>query len=345
MLAEAIESVLAQSFTDFELLIVDDGSTDGSADTIANFTRDDARVRPIRFETNVGLPALTTARAFCESTGECIAWMFDDCVWENDCMNKLVFALDRSPEAGVAYGRCRMRTASGDAILGEPLDKAKLNAGDNHIPNCATLIRRNLYETLGWPDPHVLLVRTSDWDFWTRASKHAPFVFVNDILATERGVGLEDSLGHTLSINVELMLRYAARERSAELHPTHWPTWRPFQAPLGLLQSDGEREDFLEMCLEHGARRASTAMVEDLRNDPELAALAPLLKDAGVAYAWASLRARKAAAFQSAPASALQQEIFRMQAFVDAQQAFIDRQQAFVDHCVAKGSVDASSPD
>ena len=55
-LGEAIESVLAQSFTDFEFLILDDGSTDGTRAIIAGYAARDARIRPILRE-NCGLIA------------------------------------------------------------------------------------------------------------------------------------------------------------------------------------------------------------------------------------------------------------------------------------------------
>jgi glycosyltransferase involved in cell wall biosynthesis len=68
-LAEAVESVLGQSFGDFELLIINDGSTDGSADLIARYAAADRRVRPIRLGCNLGLVrALNAALAQAEAS-------------------------------------------------------------------------------------------------------------------------------------------------------------------------------------------------------------------------------------------------------------------------------------
>ena len=327
LLAAAIESVLAQTFSDFELLVVDDGSTDGSADTIAAFAARDSRVRVVRFDRNVGLPALTTARAFCEASGACIAWMFDDCVWDPACLAALVDGLEAAPSAAIAYGRCRLGVDG--PLIGAPLDPARLAAGDNHIPNCATLIRREAYEAVGWPDPHILLVRFSDWDFWNRAAQAGyGFAFVDRALATERGVGLPDSLGNTTGVNRDLMMRYSGMERAAALHPSRWPDWRPLAAPPGLLRTDEERAAYLAIALDHLAR---TGRLEDFRalaHDPELQPLGGLMEDPAKAFAWWGSRWRAEAADANARAAMLQGEVLRRQAYIDEQQAYIDAQLA-----------------
>ena len=56
-LADAIDSVLAQDFTDFELILVDDASRDASPTIMADAAQRDPRVRSLRLDTNVGLPA------------------------------------------------------------------------------------------------------------------------------------------------------------------------------------------------------------------------------------------------------------------------------------------------
>ncbi len=327
MLIAAIESVLSQTYSEFELLIVDDGSIDGSADTIAAFSARDSRVRAVRFERNVGLPALTTARAFCEAVGSRIAWMFDDCLWEPDCLAALTAALEASPSSAIAYGRCRLGIDG--PLIGAPLDPARLAAGDNHIPNCTTLIRREVYEAVGWPDPHILLVRFSDWDFWNRAAQAgSKFAFVDRALATERGVGLADSLGNTTALNRDLMQRYSAMERAAALHPSRWPDWRPLAAPPGLLRTDEERAAYLAIALDHLARTGRIEAFRALAHDPELQPLGGLLEDPAKAFAWWGSRWRAEAADANARAAMLQGEVLRRQTYIDEQQAFIDAQLA-----------------
>ncbi len=75
-LADAIESVLAQSFGDFEFLLLDDGSRDGSADIIRSYAAKDARIRPIMRE-NRGLIA-SLNQLIAESRAPLIARMDDD---------------------------------------------------------------------------------------------------------------------------------------------------------------------------------------------------------------------------------------------------------------------------
>jgi len=75
-LTEAIQSILSQSFTDFELVIVDDGSTDGSPEILKNLAQQDSRIKLIT-QVNAGIGA-ATQRGITESQGEYIAIMDSD---------------------------------------------------------------------------------------------------------------------------------------------------------------------------------------------------------------------------------------------------------------------------
>ncbi|MEP9356016.1 glycosyltransferase family 2 protein [Xanthobacter sp. KR7-65] len=99
--ADAIRSVLAQTFTDFELIVVDDGSTDASAAIIAGF--DDLRLRVIR-QTNRGLAGArnTGIRA---AAGRYIALLDSDDLWTPDKLDAHVRHLDRAPHVGVSYSQ------------------------------------------------------------------------------------------------------------------------------------------------------------------------------------------------------------------------------------------------
>jgi GT2 family glycosyltransferase len=213
-LAKAIQSVQAQTFTDFEFLIVDDGSTDGSADTIRSFAAADHRIKHIRLEENVGLPALTTVRALKESTGEFIAWIFDDCEWDAAYLQEMVNALDSSPDQGLAYAQCKaFQSSDGLAIYGRPIDYELLQSGINYIANCATFFRRSLVDEIGWYDPRIVLIRNCDWDFLSRASFVTNFVYVPKILTYEHGSTLSNSLGNTYSADANLVIECSRSER------------------------------------------------------------------------------------------------------------------------------------
>lgn len=99
-LASAIDSILAQSFRDFEFLIVDDGSTDQTAQILEDFAAKDARIRVIRHAKNKGLtPALNGMIA--AAKGEYLARMDGDDISLPDRFARQIAWLDAHPECGV----------------------------------------------------------------------------------------------------------------------------------------------------------------------------------------------------------------------------------------------------
>src|SRR5688572_10745849 len=91
---EAIASVLAQSFTDFEFLVVDDASTDGTAAILERFARLDPRVRVLRMPVNSG-PVLAANRGLQEVRGPLLARLDADDVCRADRLALQVEAFDR----------------------------------------------------------------------------------------------------------------------------------------------------------------------------------------------------------------------------------------------------------
>lgn len=226
MLCKAIESVLSQDMADLELFVLDDGSTDGTSDTVHQIAKSDARVKHIRFDVNIGLPALTTAYGFRESSGQYIAWQFDDCEWRPDHLSSLLALSNANPEAGIVYGQVLVHTPTGEHVFGLPFDRDALQQS-NFIPNCSTLIRRTVYETVGWIAPNVLLKRTNDYDLWVRASKQFDFAFLPQVVAVEKGQSLPDSLGNSVSMDGQLAQRYAAADRNERLLISNMENWQP----------------------------------------------------------------------------------------------------------------------
>ncbi len=103
-LAEAIESILAQTFTDFELIIVDDGSRDRTAAIIRDFEKRDARVRPLRHEANRGhADARNTGIA--AAAGEYITCMDSDDVSLPERLEQQLRFLEANPDiSGLGVG-------------------------------------------------------------------------------------------------------------------------------------------------------------------------------------------------------------------------------------------------
>lgn len=93
-LSEAIDSVLGQTLSDFELLIVDDGSTDGTAALLERYRRRDARVRVERSEVNLGSPK-TRNRGLDLASGDFIAMLDSDDIAAPDRLERQVAFLQR----------------------------------------------------------------------------------------------------------------------------------------------------------------------------------------------------------------------------------------------------------
>ena len=86
---KAIQSVLTQTFGDLELLVIDDGSQDGSLELAQSFAKKDPRVRVIRHSDggNHGLPE-TLKLGIANAGGEWIAFLGSDDIWEPECLEK-----------------------------------------------------------------------------------------------------------------------------------------------------------------------------------------------------------------------------------------------------------------
>ena len=165
---QAIRSILRQTFTDFELLIIDDGSTDNTVRLIESF--DDSRIRLIQNEGNCGV-AVTLNRGLTLARGEYIARMDADDVSLKTRLAHQVQFLDSNPDIGIVGSWVRL---FGDQLpLAEktPVGADVLSAYlvfDNPIFHPTVMLRRSLVEHDGLAyDP--AFNRTEDFELWIRA--------------------------------------------------------------------------------------------------------------------------------------------------------------------------------
>ncbi len=170
-LAQAIESALGQTYPEVEVIVVDDGSTDGSAEVARRYPQ---RVRLIQ-QTNHGLSASRNA-AITAANGEYVVLLDADDVLLPDCVARRVAILQGDPSIGLVAGYYKEIDADGDPISRAP-ELRKVWQG--HAFRQA--IRRNWGPPVGWTFPvevykrvggfDPMLRSAEDWDFVIRVSR------------------------------------------------------------------------------------------------------------------------------------------------------------------------------
>ncbi len=186
--AEAIRSVLAQSYADFELLIIDDGGQDRSIEICRGF--DDPRIRIIS-QANRGLAGARNT-GIAEARGEVIALLDSDDRWLPDKLMLHMIHLDSMPDVGVSYSGSRFIDSEGKPL--RQAQRPKLNqvsAADifcrNPVGNgSAPLIRRSMLNRIAFPhpdDPKRLCYfdenfrQSEDIELWVRLALKANCTF------------------------------------------------------------------------------------------------------------------------------------------------------------------------
>jgi glycosyltransferase involved in cell wall biosynthesis len=172
-LSEAIESILTQDEPDFEFLIIEDGSSDGSADIIRRFSGADSRVRAIFHKRNAGLAA-TLNEGLHEARCEFVARMDqDDAALPNRLSTQILFLRAR-PQIAVAgsFVYHMGRTPDWDRLVRLPVEHEEIA---NTLPksNClyhpSVMLRRGMILTLGGYRSEFH--NSEDYDLWLRTSR------------------------------------------------------------------------------------------------------------------------------------------------------------------------------
>lgn len=186
-LRAAIESAIAQSIKEWELIVIDDGSTDDTHRIAREFQ--DPRIRYFCQE-NRGLAAARNAGIRASRT-PLIALLDSDDLWEPQFLEKMVACLNQNPDAAAAYCGYSFLDSDGNKI-GVPCTKTAhpgefrrilLGEGNWLVPS--TVVFRKLWaEQVGLFDESLRAVEDSD--LWIRLSKHHDFVGIKDVLAGYR---------------------------------------------------------------------------------------------------------------------------------------------------------------
>jgi glycosyltransferase involved in cell wall biosynthesis len=174
-IGDAIASVIAQTHCDWTMVVVDDGSTDGTAGVVQQFG--DARIRLIR-QPNAGVSAARN-RGMAEFTGVGGLLFLDADDWlAPDALRRLAGAFDMAPGAVAAAGGYAVVETGGafEAPSGEILERLlvrNLFANGGHL-----LLRRSAVQAVGEFLPK--LAYGEDWEFWIRIALQGPFAATTD---------------------------------------------------------------------------------------------------------------------------------------------------------------------
>jgi glycosyltransferase involved in cell wall biosynthesis len=169
-LAESIQSCLDQTYPHWELIVVDDASTDGTADALTAFSARDPRIRVIRHETNRRLPAALNT-GFALAQGEYLTWTSDDDRFHPCFLEKLVHLLQTRAEIDFVYTDIEILDVQGRVVRREPaMEPEQLITGFDGAGITSFLYRRRVYECVG--DYAEDLFLAEDYDYWVRALVH-----------------------------------------------------------------------------------------------------------------------------------------------------------------------------
>jgi glycosyltransferase involved in cell wall biosynthesis len=179
-LKAAIQSVLNQTFQDFELIVVDDASTDRTVEVVQSFA--DPRITYIRHETNKG-GAAARNNGIRNASGKYIAFLDDDDEWMKDKLRLQVHLIDRSPDkVGLIYTGYEVvdRDTGRVRRVNIPTKRGDLSS-ELLLHNClgstsSALLKRNCLKNAGLFDE--ALPSFQDYDLWIRISRRYHFDYI-----------------------------------------------------------------------------------------------------------------------------------------------------------------------
>ena len=203
-LAAALHSVLQQTFADYELIVVDDGSTDGTSSILTHYQSQ--HWFTVITQENQGLPRALNA-GFARARGDYLTWTSSDNVMLPDMLTTLTAALDENPQVGLVYADFSLLDKA-DHDLG-PLQTAEYDPHlllHTNLVHCCFLYRRTCMERVGGYDPAFRY--SEDWEYWIRISRHFRMQRVPKILYRYRF--------HHTSMTSEIERLTARRMRYAE---------------------------------------------------------------------------------------------------------------------------------
>ena len=167
---ETIESLLAQTYTDFEIIIADDGSSDKTAEIVKSFS--DTRIKYF-YKKNEGVMAITRNFGIRKAEGEFIAFCDHDDIWYPEKLKKQLEKIDKNALTGIIVSSADIIDKKGKKIglrdIGfsgyiNPIESFEKLLDTDFITNCSTVVPKKIIEEMSYLDES--LIGNDDYKLW-----------------------------------------------------------------------------------------------------------------------------------------------------------------------------------
>ncbi len=169
-ISRAIQSIINQTYTNWELIIVNDCSVDSTSEIINNFSKQDSRIKVINNDKNMKLPA-SLNRGFKEANGEYYTWTSDDNEYYPEAIAKMVSFLNNNSDFGMVYAICKVVGSKPNDCWGDVATTPMTLLGFP-TPAACFLYRASIAKAVGEYDPCCTYYE--DHDYWLRLFLKAP---------------------------------------------------------------------------------------------------------------------------------------------------------------------------
>lgn len=182
-LRATIESVFGQTYPNIEYIVVDGGSTDGSAEIIREYA---GRLAYWVSEPDEGQTHAIN-KGFAKATGQYLAWLNSDDTYQPEAVAEAIAFLQAHPDVGLVYGDANYIDAEGRPYGRFPAAQTsyqQLRRGYVHIPQQSSFWRAELWRQVGPLDPKMYFAM--DYDLWLRLAKVSKIQYTPKVWANFR---------------------------------------------------------------------------------------------------------------------------------------------------------------
>lgn len=205
ILPKAIDSVLQQTFADFELIIVDNGSTDNTRQLIESYSRQDSRIRYF-WQENSGSPAGSRNTGIQNAQGEWVAFLDSDDWWFSSKLEEVHKAIQEDQTnsyVAVSHWEEKYVNYHPHSVLRHGCEEEtglyeKLLFGGNLFSTSAMTVKTDILRKLGGFNPRKDYFIVEDYDLWMRVAQQGP------IHSIKKSLGVFSINSSNMSGNIEL---------------------------------------------------------------------------------------------------------------------------------------------